>query len=29
VRQIESKALKKLRQPLRSKHIEHFFHELD
>jgi len=29
VRQIESKALKKLRQPLRSKHIEHFFRELD
>jgi RNA polymerase primary sigma factor len=29
VRQIESKAIKKLRQPLRSKHIEHFFHELD
>ena len=29
VRQIESKALKKLRQPLRSKHIEHFFDELE
>jgi RNA polymerase primary sigma factor len=29
VRQIESKALKKLRQPLRSKHIEHFFHEME
>lgn len=29
VRQIESKALKKLRQPLRSKHIEHFFKEMD
>jgi len=29
VRQIESKALKKLRQPLRSKHIEHFFRELE
>ncbi|NLF38229.1 RNA polymerase sigma factor RpoD [bacterium] len=29
VRQIESKALKKLRQPLRSRHIEHFFDELE
>jgi len=29
VRQIESKALKKLRQPLRSKHIEHFFREME
>jgi len=29
VRQIESKALKKLRQPLRSRHIEHFFNEME
>jgi len=29
VRQIESKALKKLRQPLRSRHIEHFFDEME
>lgn len=29
VRQIESKALKKLRQPLRSRHIEHFFEEME
>jgi len=29
VRQIESKALKKLRQPIRSRHIEHFFHEME
>lgn len=29
VRQIESKALKKLRQPLRSRHIEHFFKEME
>jgi len=29
VRQIESKALKKLRQPLRSRYIEHFFEEME